>query len=128
MVLDTSAILAILLAERDNERLLEQISHSPIVVVGAPTVVETAIVLSSRLKRDARPLVDGFLRESEAEVIPFSREHYAVAMGAFLRYGKGRHAASLNFGDCLTYAVASIAQLPLLATGNDFPRTDLTMA
>jgi ribonuclease VapC len=61
-------------------------------------------------------------------VIPFSREHYEIAVEAFLRYSKGRHPAALNFGDCLTYAIAYLAQFPLLAPGNDFPRTDLKMA
>ncbi len=125
MVLDTSGILAVLLAETGSDRLIERISQSPIVVVGAPTVVETAIVLSSRLGRDARPMVNGFLREAETEVVPFSQEHWEIAVDAFQRYGKGRHPAALNFGDCLTYAVARLAQLPLLCTGKDFARTDL---
>ncbi len=125
MVLDTSAILSVLLAEPGSDRLIERIGQSPIVVVGAPTVVETAIVLSSRLRLDARPMVNGFLREAETEVVPFSQEHYEIAVDAFQRYGKGRHPAALNFGDCLTYAVARVAQLPLLCTGKDFARTDL---
>jgi ribonuclease VapC len=128
MVLDTSAIISILLQEPGSEHLIGSLGRSPIVIIGAPTVAETAIVLSAKLKRDAKPIVDGFLREAEVEVIPFSREHYEVAVEAFQRYGKGRHPASLNFGDCLTYAIAYLAQLPLLATGNDFPRTDLKMA
>lgn len=125
MVLDTSAILSVLLAEPASGRLIECISQSVIVAVGAPTMVETAIVLSSRLSFDARPMVNGFLREIEAEVVPFSGEHYEIAVDAFQRYGKGRHPAALNFGDCLTYAVARVAQLPLLCTGKDFARTDL---
>jgi ribonuclease VapC len=128
MVLDTSAIISILLQEPGYEQLLGYIGRSAIVVAGAPTVAETGIVLSAKLKRDARPIVDGFLREAEVEVIPFSSEHYQVAVEAFQRYGKGRHRAALNFGDCLTYAIAYLAQFPLLATGNDFARTDLTMA
>lgn len=128
MVLDTSAMISILLREPGSEELIGCISRSAIVVVGAPTVVETAIVLSAKLKRDARPIVDGFLREAEVEVIPFSREHYEIAVEAFQRYGKGRHPAALNFGDCLTYAMAYLPQFPLLATGNDFPQTDLKMA
>lgn len=83
------------------------------------------MVLSCRLQRDARPLIEGFLREAEVEVIPFTREHYEVALDAFRRYGKGRHPAALNFGDCLTYAVASLSGLPLLYTGDGFSKTDL---
>jgi ribonuclease VapC len=125
MVLDTSAIVAVLLAEAGSGRLLDHISGSAIVVVGAPTIVEAAMVLSVKLRRDARPVLNGFLRRAEAEVIPFSQEHYEIAVEAFLRYGKGRHKAALNFGDCLTYAVARLSQLPLLCTGNDFTKTDL---
>jgi len=92
---------------------------------GAPTVVESALVLSSRIRRNSRVLLNEFLREAEVEIIPFTRDHYDVAIDAFERYGKGRHAAALNFGDCMTYAVARIAGMPLLFTGNDFSKTDI---
>jgi ribonuclease VapC len=75
--------------------------------------------------RDPRPQLSRFLREMEVEVIPFTAEHYEVAVDAFERFGKGRHPAALNFGDCLTYAVARLSGLPLLFTGEDFARTDL---
>jgi ribonuclease VapC len=88
-------------------------------------LLETAMVLSSRLGKDPRPVLNGLLRKMEVEVIPFTAEHYEVAMDAFERFGKGRHPAALNFGDCLTYAVARLSGLPLLYTGNDFARTDL---
>lgn len=93
--------------------------------VGAATLVETAIVLSRKLVREPRQQLRRFLRDMEVEVIPFTAEHYEVAMDAFERFGKGRHPADLNFGDCLTYAVARLSGLPLLYTGNDFARTDL---
>jgi len=86
------------------------------------------MVLSARLRRDARPLLSAFYREVELEVIPFSQEHYEIAIEAFQRFGKGRHPAALNFGDCLSYAVARLSQLPLLCTGNDFPKTDIVIA
>ena len=92
-----------------------------------PTWVETAIVLSSKLGRDARPRISEFLREAEAELIPFTPEHADAAVDAFLRYGKGKHPAGLNFGDCLSYAVAAVAGVPLLFTGNDFLKTDIGM-
>ncbi len=98
------------------------------VAVGAPTLVETATVLSFRLQRDAGPLLREFLREAEVEVLPFEQDHYEAAVDAFVRYGKGRHAAALNFGDCLTYAVARLSGLPLLFTGDDFSKTDLPAA
>ena len=68
------------------------------------------------------------LRAAEAEVIPFSEDHSRVALQAYLRFGKGRHRAALNFGDCLCYATASLASLPLLYVGNDFSETDIQKA
>lgn len=126
MILDSSAILAILLAEPGCDQIVRQMSEAPVLAVGAPTLVETAMVLSVRLRQEARPLLSEFLREAEVEVIPFTRDHYEVAVDAFERYGKGRHRAALNFGDCLTYAVARISGMPLLYTGDDFSGTDLT--
>jgi len=128
LILDSSAILAALLEEPGYEGILERISHAPSVGVGAPTFVETAIVLSSKLRRDARPHLNEFLREAAAEVIPLGPEHVDAALDAFQRYGKGRHPAALNFGDCLTYSIAAVAGVPLLFTGNDFIQTDIDRA
>ena len=125
MILDSSAILAVLLREPGCEGLLRHVTEAPMVAAGAPAVVETALVLSSRIRRNSRVLLNEFLREAEVEIIPFTRDHYDVAIDAFERYGKGRHAAALNFGDCMTYAVARIAGMPLLFTGNDFSKTDI---
>jgi ribonuclease VapC len=128
MVLDASAILAVLFQEPGHEPILSRIGEAAVVAVGVPTLVESAIVLSSRLRRDARGLVTDFLREADAEVIPFTLDHYYVAVDAFLRYGKGRHPAALNFGDCLSYATARLAGLPLIFTGDDFSKTDIMTA
>ena len=95
------------------------------VAAGAPTLVETALVLSSRMRKNARALLNEFLREAEVEIISFTRDHYEAAVDAFERYGKGRHSAALNFGDCMTYAVARISGMPLLFTGKDFSKTDI---
>lgn len=127
MILDSSAIIAILLEEPARERLLERID-SAAVAVGAPTLVETGMVLSSRLGGDPRPLLQGFLRRADVEVIPFREEHWEAALDAFQRFGKGRHPAALNMGDCLAYAAASVAGLPLLFTGQDFGKTDVREA
>lgn len=89
---------------------------------------ETAMVLSGRLKRDARPVIRKFLRNLDAVIVPFGEEHLEAAMDAFLRYGRGRHPAGLNFGDCMAYATASVAEMPLLYTGLDFTRTDIEPA
>ena len=128
MVLDSSAIIAIHLREPGHERLIERIDTAEVVVVGVPTLLETAMVLTARLGQDARPVVFAFLRRLEAEVVPFNEEHLDAAITAFIRFGRGRHPAALNFGDCMSYAVASVAGMPLLFTGEDFRRTDIPQA
>ena len=128
MVLDTSAIVAIQLRESGFERLLRAIESAAIVVVGTPTLFETHLVLTSKLGHDARPVVAAFLRLISAEVVPFEQAHLDAACAAFLRFGRGRHPAALNFGDCLSYAMAAVSGLPLLFIGNDFGQTDITRA
>ena len=128
MVLDSSAIVAIHLKESGFERLIEAIDRAEVVVVGVPTLLETTMVLTARLGQDARPLIFAFLRRLEAEVTAFHEEHLDAAITAFLRFGRGRHPAALNFGDCMAYAVASVAGMPLLFTGDDFSRTDIARA
>ena len=128
MVLDSSAIVAIHLREPGHERLIERIDDAEVVVVGVPTLLESAMVLTARLGHDARPMLFAFLRRVEAEVIAFNEEHLDAAANAFLRFGRGRHAAALNFGDCMSYAVASVAGMALLYTGEDFGRTDIARA
>lgn len=125
MILDSSAIVSVLTEEIGYEDVVRRASAALMLAVGASTLLETAMVLSSRLGKDPRLALNGFLRKMDVEVIPFTTEHYEVAMDAFERYGKGRHPAALNFGDCLTYAVARLSGLPLLYTGSDFARTDL---
>ena len=128
MVLDSSAIIAIELQEPGFERLIDKIGDAKAVVMGIPTMFETAIVLSRRRGQDARPWLRGFLRSTKAEAVLFTDEHLDAAIDAFLRFGKGRHRAALNFGDCMAYAVAAVAGLPLLYTGNDFAQTDIPAA
>lgn len=128
MVLDSSAVVAVVLKEAGYQDLLAKIEAAPGVAIGAPTLVETLIVLTARLHREALPVLKELLLAAEAEVIPFSEDHSHVALRAHLRFGKGRHPAALNFGDCLSYATASIARQPLLFVGNDFSRTDIVAA
>lgn len=97
-----------------------------VVGVGAPTLVETAAVLGARIP-EARHLLDDFLRRVEAQVVPFGVDHWEVARGAYERFGKGRHPAGLNLGDCFSYATARVAGRPLLCVGDDFPLTDLPL-
>jgi ribonuclease VapC len=93
--------------------------------IGAPTLVETAIVLTRALGGLGRTVLGAFLERYGIDTVPFDAEHWPVALDAFTRYGKGRHPAGLNFGDCFTYAVARVADEPLLCLGEDFAQTDL---
>jgi ribonuclease VapC len=128
MVIDSSALLAMHLREARHEECFEKISKASMVVIGAPTLLEATMVLSARTRRDAHGAIVRSLRQLRVQVIPFTEEHFDVAADAFLRYGKGRHRAALNFGDCMSYSVAALSGLPLLYTGNDFAQTDIESA
>ena len=128
MILDSSAIIAILLREQEQEALRSKIAAAPSLGIGTPTFLETAIVLSARLERNAQGTLARFIQETDTIAIPFSQAHCSAAHQAWLSYGKGRHPAALNFGDCATYATAQLAGEPLLCTGDDFSQTDLELA
>ena len=128
MVVDSSALVSILLEEPKHEQLFDKAVDSEITLVGAPLALETVMVVSGRSSADARYQLAGLLRTIGAQIVPFTEEHYEAALSAFLRYGKGRHPAALNFGDCMSYAFARISGLPLLYTGNDFSKTDVQAA
>jgi len=128
MILDTSAIVATLLREPGHETLRSRLAEARSLGVGTPTLLETSIVLSARLSLDAGGVLARFLQETETTAIPFGEAHCSAAHQAWLRFGKGRHPAALNFGDCATYATALLAGEPLLCTGEDFPQTDLALA
>jgi len=95
---------------------------------GAPTLAETGIVLTAKVGAEGKRILSLFALESDLAIIPFGQDHWRTAVGAYRRYGKGRHSAGLNFGDCLTYAVAKLAGQPLLCRGSDFAKTDLSIA
>jgi ribonuclease VapC len=128
LILDTSAIVAIALREPGREQLLKKIGAAGDVGVGAPTLAETSIVLASRLGDSAPQWLERLVERTGTIVISFEREHWQRAAEAWLRFGRGRHAAALNLGDCYSYATAKVAARPLLCTGHDFPQTDLTLA
>lgn len=125
MVLDSSVLVQLIFAEPGHRETLERILEAEVRVVGAPTLVEVGMVLTSRLGSDNLYLLDELLMRLEARVVPFEASHAHQALSAFRRYGKGRHPAALNFGDCLSYAVAKVAGLPLAYVGDDFAQTDL---
>jgi ribonuclease VapC len=127
VIVDSSALVAVLTGEPGHEPVLEALLAAPRVDVGAPTAVETGVVLSARLGELGRSLLSRLLEEARIEVVPFTGAHLPVALSAWSRFGKGRHPAALNFGDCLTYAVAHIAGRPLLCLGDDFSNTDLAL-
>ncbi len=128
MIVDSSAIVAVLLQEPGHGELIQQLAAVTDVGVGAPTLGETGIVLAARLGPTGKTLLARFVGEVGLTVLPFTDAHWPVAVDAFLRFGKGRHRAALNFGDCLTYAVCRVLDRPLLCVGDDFRQTDLTLA
>lgn len=125
MIVDSSALLAIAFGEDGYEALVDQLLAGEGVAAGAPTLAETGIVLSARLGDAAPGLLERLLDEFDIQEIPFGEVHWREAVDAFRRYGKGRHPASLNFGDCMTYATARLAGERLMYVGNDFARTDV---
>lgn len=127
MILDTSAILAILLDEPERFEFAQAIRLAGVVGVGAPTLVETGMVLSSRLGEGANATLAAWLARSEISTVAFDASHWGVALRAWTAFGKGRHPARLNLGDCMAYATAKVARLPLLAKGDDFAKTDLEL-
>jgi len=128
VIVDTSALVAITFAEPGYQELVAKLAGAPSAGIGTPTLAETGVVLAARLGHDSRDLVIRLLDEFSIEEIPFGDRHWREAVDAYLRFGKGRHKARLNVGDCLTYAVARLANEPLLFVGDDFPETDLEVA
>jgi len=127
MVIDTSAILAIFLAEPERAQLLELITQAETRLISAVNVFETGIVLEARRGEAAGREFDLFLSRAKLDVVPVDAEQVETARVAWRKYGKGRHPAALNFGDCFAYALAKILGEPLLAKGADFVRTDIEM-
>ncbi|HET8772402.1 MAG TPA: type II toxin-antitoxin system VapC family toxin [Thermoanaerobaculia bacterium] len=127
MIVDSSAILSILFRESGAEALLSEILDADFVGIGSPTAAETGLVLTSRLKRNATEPLLRLFQDTGIEIVPFTDRHWQRAVDAYERFGKGRHPAALNFGDCMTYATAAVAAQPLLCLGEDFRKTDLEL-
>jgi ribonuclease VapC len=132
VTVDTSALIAVLFAEPGYLDLVDAMLEADTLRVGAPTLVETSLVATGRQRRKpARvpdSLVTGLITELGATVVPFGEAEWRRAADAYVRYGRGRHKASLNFGDCLAYATAAAAGDSLLFVGDDFRHTDLPVA
>ncbi|HTB04784.1 MAG TPA: type II toxin-antitoxin system VapC family toxin [Bradyrhizobium sp.] len=125
MVIDTSAIVAIALNEADAAEFEERIADDPIRLVSTATVLEATIVIETRLGDAGGREFDLWLLKVGAEVVAVDAEQTDAARRAWRRYGKGRHPAALNYGDCFAYALALIRGEPLLFKGDDFARTDI---
>ncbi len=128
MVIDTSALLAILLDEPERRALNEAIEMADERVVSAATFVECSIVVEARFGAAGVADLDRFLAAAEIDIVPVDLEQARAARTAFSLYGKRRHEAALNYGDCFSYALAKVLGSPLLYEGDDFSRTDAAAA
>jgi ribonuclease VapC len=126
MVIDTSAVVAILFGEPEAEIFAEAIERAAVRIMSAASVLEAAIVVESELGDPGARELDLLLYQAGITVVPFSPEHLAAARHAYRAFGKGRHAAALNFGDCFSYALSKSTGQPLLFKGADFPHTDVS--
>jgi len=128
MIVDSSALLALIFREAEAKRITAVLAEAEFCAMGAPTLAETAIVLAAKLGESSRAILSRLIEDLDLAIVPFTAAHGREAREAFLRFGRGRHPAALNYGDCLTYAVAKLAGRPLLFVGDDFRRTDLEVA
>ena len=128
MILDTSALLAILLREAEAERFARAIEEAEVVRLSVAGYLEAAIFVDRNLDEVRRAMLDSFLSEFGIRLEPVTEEQARLARQAFVWFGKGRHAAGLNFGDCFTYALAKSSGEAVLWKGDDFGRTDLVAA
>jgi ribonuclease VapC len=128
MVIDSSAALAILLGEADDETFAEAIDADPRRIMSAVSVLETAIVVEARKGPAGGRELDLLLHRGRFDVVPFNAHQLELARDAYRRYGKGNHPAALNFGDCCAYALAAASGEPLLFKGQDFTQTDIPVA
>ena len=128
MIIDTSAIIAILFNEDDAKTYAHAIARAESCRVSAATFVEAAIVVESQTKNSGSRQLDAFFRRAGISVEPVTEEHAHIARQAFTDFGKGRHSAGLNYGDCFSYALAKATGEALLFKGKDFSKTDLLAA
>lgn len=125
MVIDTSAICTVLFNEAERDAMANAIVADAVRLLSAPTVFEASIVLLARKGAPGLRELDLLLHGIAASVVPFGPDHALLARNAYARFGKGRHPAGLNFGDCCSYALARSSGEPLLFKGADFSQTDL---
>lgn len=128
MVVDTSALLAILQDEPERRAFNEAIEGADACWLSTATFVEASIVVESRFGAEGLRQMDHFLERAQIELVPVDAEQAKLARAAYSRFGKGRDPAGLNYGDCFSYALARVLSEPLLFKGDDFARTDVARA
>ena len=128
MILDTSALVAILYKEPEAAAFAQLIHDADVCRMSVANYVELAMVVESQLGSEAMQQAQAFFRRAAIAIEPVTIDHGELARQAFLDFGKGRHKAGLNFGDCFSYALAKATGEPLLFKGNDFSQTDIEAA
>ncbi|MBL8139081.1 MAG: type II toxin-antitoxin system VapC family toxin [Acidobacteria bacterium] len=128
MTVDSSALVAVLFSEPGYLDLVDTMLQADALRVGAPTLVETGMVLAGRRGTPAGRELEELVRELGITVVPIGEAEWQATLQAYARFGRGRHKAALNFGDCLAYATAAVAGDTLLFVGDDFSRTDIPAA
>ncbi len=128
MIIDTSAVLAILYREPERTQYLQKLAQQWPHRMSVANVLEATMVVEARGGSSAGHELDAFLESAEIEAVPVTREQVEAARQAWRRFGKGNHSAGLNFGDCFSYALAITSGEPLLFKGNDFAQTDVESA
>lgn len=128
IVIDTSAVVAILRDEAERRSFNEIIEEANRCLMSAVSFVEASMVMEGRMGSDGLRDFDLFVLKAGIEIVPMDVEQANIARGAFRKFGKGRHTANLNFGDCFSYALAKAMDAALLFKGQDFSRTDIEIA
>ncbi|MHB1501496.1 MAG: type II toxin-antitoxin system VapC family toxin [Candidatus Dormibacteria bacterium] len=128
MVLDTSALAAVLFDEPERAEFIRQIAAAPHRLISSATLLEASIVVESRRGEVAGRELDLFLHRAKVQTVAVDGEQAELARAAWRRYGKGRHPAGLNFGDLFAYALARARGEDLLFKGDDFTKTDVARA
>jgi ribonuclease VapC len=127
LVVDTSAAVAVILGEPGSDELAGHLEDALARLMSAAIRVELGIVIEARLGPAGQDVVDRFLRDAKVDIVPVDEDLAGRAMSGWRRYGKGRHRAGLNFGDCFSYALAERTGHPVLCTGDDFAATDISV-
>jgi ribonuclease VapC len=128
VVLDTSAVVAILLGEPERERFIELVANAADPVISAATLVESSIVMLAKTGTDGVNDLDELLSAAAVRCVAVDSAQAGLARDAYARFGKGRSPAGLNYGDCFSYALARATKKPLLCKGEDFTLTDIAIA